>query len=161
MKIKFILLCAFFYLSALIITLPASLIPHLVPENSGVEISNPSGTVWQGKATQIAYNKKYTLQQLSWHVDWSALTKLQFKLDIKFNNGGSTLSGKGSLIYGLNGALLENVFIDLSASQLLTYVNLPLPIEVTGDISVVLKQASQGVPYCQQLDAYINVPGQI
>jgi general secretion pathway protein N len=155
MKIKIILLFVLFYLSALVITLPASLASHLLPENSGVEISNPSGVVWQGKAVQITYNKKYILQQVTWHVDWPALLKLQLKLDMKFNNGSNFISGKGALIYGLNGALLENVFIDLSAEQLLSYVTLPLPIEGNGDISVVIKQASQGVPYCQQLDAYI------
>lgn len=155
MKIKLILLFVFFYLSALVLTLPASLVSHLIPKDIGVEISSPSGTVWQGKAAQITYNKQVTLQQVTWHLDWSALIKLQLKLDMKFHNGGNILSGKGALIYGLNGALLENVFIDLTAKQLLSYLNLPLPIEVNGNISVVIKQASQGVPYCQELDAYI------
>ncbi|MEH6454369.1 MAG: type II secretion system protein N [Psychromonas sp.] len=155
MKIKLILLFVFFYLGSLITTIPASLITYFVPKNSGVEMSTPSGTLWNGKTTQITYDKKYNLQQVSWKVDWSALLSLQVKLDLKFANASEALSGNGSFLYGLNGPLLENVFIDLPAAQLLTYANLPLPVEVNGDISLVLKKASQGAPYCAQLDAFI------
>lgn len=155
MKIKLILLFVLFYLGSLITTVPASIITYFIPKNSGVEISTPTGTLWNGKTTQITYDKQYTLQKVSWKVDWSALFALNLKLDLRFSNSAQAMSGNGSLRYGFNGPSVENLFIDLPASQILSYANLPVPVEVNGDVSLVVKKASQGAPYCEQLDAVI------
>ncbi len=155
MKIKLILLFLLFYLLSLLITLPVSTVMRFIPENSGMEVAAVSGSVWQGKAFQLTYKKKYHLQQVDWKVDWLALTSLQLKLDLKFNNGSKAMSGKGFILLGFSGISVENFVVDLSAPELLSYLSLPLPVEASGDLSLVIKKASQGLPYCQQLDGYI------
>ncbi len=96
------------------------------------------------------------LKKFSWKVDWSALFTLKLKLDIKFNNGNKAMSGKGSVLAGFSGLAVENLLIDSSASELLSYIKLPVPIKATGDLSLVVRQGSQGSPYCQELDGHVS-----
>lgn len=157
MKIKLILLFIFFYLLSLLITLPATTVIRFIPENSGIEVAAVSGSLWQGQALQLSYKKKYHLQQLEWAVDWLALKDLRLQLNLKFNNGSNALAGKGSVLLGFSGLSVENFIVDLSAPELLSYLHLPLPpVKASGELSVVIKNAQQGAPYCQLLDGFIT-----
>jgi len=152
MKIKLILLFVLFYLLSLFITLPADKLLPFIPENSDIKVAAVSGTLWNGKAVQISYKEQFQVQKIDWKVDWSALSSLQFKLAVKFSNGAQALSGKGFILLGLSGWSAENFIIDSSAAELLAYAPLPVPAEVSGALSLVIKKASPGQPYCQQLD---------
>lgn len=155
MKIKFIVLFLFFYLFALIITLPASTLVGFIPQSSGLKIAGVSGYAWQGQAALVSYKKELNLERVSWDLDWSALTTLQVKLNVKFNNGRNAISGKGIVKSGFWGQGVENLTVDLSASELLAHVDLPVPIEASGDIAIVVKDASLGKPYCTLLDGFV------
>ncbi|MFT6925375.1 MAG: general secretion pathway protein N [Psychromonas sp.] len=155
MKIKFIVLFVSLYLLALLVTLPATALLRFIPQSSGLQISGVSGSAWQGQAALISYNKKINLQRLSWDVDWFALTALQIKLDVKFNNGQNAMSGKGSVKLGFAGLMIENMLLDMSAQELLSYADLPVPVDASGDVSLVVKEASQGDPYCDTLDGVL------
>jgi general secretion pathway protein N len=152
MKIKFIILFVSLYLIALLITLPATTLLRFIPQNMGLEIAGVSGSPWQGKAALLSYNKKINLQRVSWDVDWLALAALQIKLNVKFNNGQNAMSGKGVVKLGVSGLVIENVLLDLSAQELLSYADLPISVEASGDITLLIKEASQGDPYCETLD---------
>jgi general secretion pathway protein N len=152
MKIKFIILFVSLYLVALLITLPATALLRFIPQNTGLHIAGVSGSAWQGEAALLSYHKKLNLQRVSWDVDWLALAALQIKLDVKFNNGQNAMSGKGFVKLGVSGLVIENVLLDLSAQELLSYVDLPVPVEASGDVTLVIKEASQGNPYCDTLD---------
>jgi len=152
MKLKYILLAIFFYLISLLITLPAAVVSYFIPENSGLKVAVASGTLWQGKAQQLVINNKYHLKQVKWDVDWLALLGLQFKVDLQFTNGRDGVSGKGDVMVGFSGLSVEQLLIDISAPELLSYINLPVPIDAQGNISLVIKEASQGVPYCEQIE---------
>lgn len=155
MKIKLLLLFVLFYLASLLISLPAEKVVRLIPDNAGIKVAAVSGSLWDGKAAQLTYKKQFQLQQLDWEIDWLALARLQLKLDVKFNNGIRAMSGKGFILLGLSGLSVEDFVVDITASELLAYARLPVPVEVSGDFSLVIKQGSQGAPYCQQLDGYI------
>lgn len=152
MKIKFIILFVSLYLVALLITLPATALVGFIPQSTGLSLSGVSGSAWQGKAALVSYNKKLKLQRVSWDIDWLALAALQLKLDVKFNNGQNAMSGKGFVKLGFGGLAIEDMLIDLSAQELLSYADLPVPVEASGDVSLIIKEASQGDPYCDTLD---------
>lgn len=152
MKIKFILFFVCLYLIALLITLPATALLRFIPQSTGVNIVGASGSAWKGQAALLSYNNKLNLERLSWDIDWLALAALQIKLDVKFNNGHNVMSGKGFVKLGFAGVEIENVLIDLTAQELLSYADLPVPVEASGDVSMVIKEASQGDPYCATLD---------
>ena len=155
MKIKLILLFVLFYLFSLLITLPAEKVVRFIPDNTGIKVAAVSGSLWDGQASQLTYKKQFQLQQVDWKIDWFALARLQLKLDVTFNNGIRAMSGKGFILLGLSGLSVEDFVVDISAPELLSYASLPVPAEVSGDFSLVIKNASQGLPYCQQLDGYI------
>lgn len=154
MKIKFIILFVSLYLLALLITLPATVLVGFIPQSTGLNLAGVSGSAWQGQAALLSYNKKLNLQRVSWDLDWLALAALQLKLDVKFNNGHDAMSGKGLVKLGFSGLVIENMLIDLSAQELLSYADLPVPVEASGDVSLIIKEAAQGYPYCETLDGY-------
>jgi len=156
MKIKFILLFVFCYLFFLVTTLPAGTVMRFIPKNSGINVAAVSGTLWHGKAHQLTYNKHYHLQQMDWKVDWFALSTLQLKLDITFHNGHQAMTGNASLLLGFSGMSAENVDIDLPAPELLSYLNLSLPVNAQGNLALDIKKASLGKPYCRKLDGQLT-----
>lgn len=156
MKIKLILLFVLFYLGALLITLPADKVVRFIPDNAGITVTAVSGSLWDGQAAQLTYKKQFQLQKLDWKIDWLAVTRLQLKLDIKFTDGMHAMSGKGSVLLGFSGISIEDLIVDSSAPELLAYISLPVPVEVSGELSLRIKNAVQGRPYCQQLDGYID-----
>ena len=155
MKIKLILLFVLFYLVSLLVTLPADKVVRFIPDNTGIKVAAVSGSLWDGQAAQLTYKKQFQLQQLDWKMDWLALARLQLKLDVKFNNGINAMSGKGFVMLGFSGISVEDFVVDTSVSELLSYARLPVPAEVSGDLSLIIKNGSQGTPYCRQLDGYI------
>ncbi|WP_372880802.1 type II secretion system protein N [Psychromonas sp.] len=156
MKIKLIVLFFFLYLFSLMITLPASTLTRFIPQSAGLKIAGVSGYAWQGEAALLTYNKEHNFERVSWGLDWSALTTLQVKLHVKFNNGRNAMSGEGIVKSGFWGKGVENLKLDLSAAQLLSYVDLPVPIEASGDIAITVKDATLGDPYCATLDGFVN-----
>lgn len=155
MKLKLILLSVVVYLGALLVTLPADKVVHFIPENTGIKMTAVSGSLWEGQAALLTYKNQFQLQQLEWKIDWFSLAKLQFKLDLKFHDAIRDMSGKGFVLYGFSGFSVENLVVDISAPGLLSYARLPVPVKVGGDLSLVIKNAEQGIPYCRQLDGYI------
>jgi len=155
MRIKFIVLFVFFYLIALISTLPASTLVRFIPQSAGLNVAGVSGNAWQGQAALISYNKELNLARVSWDLDWLALTTLQAKFNIRFNNGDNAMSGKGIVKFGFWGKGVENLILDRSASELLSNVALPVPIDASGDVSIVIKEAVLGDPYCATLDGLV------
>lgn len=144
------------YLCFLVVTLPAKIIPYFIPENSGVNAVNLEGSLWDGKAGQIAYQREYIFNNAHWSVDWLALFTLKLKLNISFDNGKSAMSGEGALLVSFSGISLENVVLDTSADEIIKLSKQRIPAKVSGPVSLVIRKASQGTPYCYELDARLN-----
>ena len=155
MKIKLIFLFIVFYLLSLLSTLPADKLARFIPADTGISLAAVSGSLWQGQAGQLNYKKQFQLQHIDWEIDWFALARLQLKVHIAFNNGVNALSGKGALIFAFSGIALENFILDSSAAELLAYIDLPVPLQLEGDLSLIIKEAAQGDPYCRVLDGYL------
>lgn len=154
MKIKLILAFFLFYLVALAVTLPASTAFGFIPKNAGIKASEVSGSLWNGSALLLTYKKQIQLQKLSWKFDWSALSRLKLKIAIKFDNDIQGISGDGFILLGLSGVSVEDLSIAGNAMNLISSGHLAIPVEAKGDVSLVIKKASQGSPYCQELDGY-------
>ncbi|WP_022940002.1 type II secretion system protein N [Psychromonas hadalis] len=155
MKLKISLAFITLYLISLVLTVPASMVTRFIPENSGVQIGHISGTLWNGKFSQLDYRNQFQLQKLTWKFDWLALLTLKLKADVRFNNGRKVMSGVGSVAYGFSGLTLFDIEIDMKATELLSYIKLPIPITPSGKFSLVIENATQGVPYCGELDGYL------
>jgi len=155
MKIKISLAFFAIYIVSLLLTTPAAMITRFIPENSGVKIGHTSGTLWNGKLSQVDYRNQFQLQKLTWEFDWLALLTLKAQADVKFNNGRKVMTGSGFVAYGFSGLTLSDVSVDLNANALLPYLKLPVPVTPSGKFSLVIESASQGTPYCDELDGYL------
>lgn len=154
MKVKLILLFIGFYLLALLVTLPAANVIAFIPEQEDITITGVTGTIWQGKAQQVSIDNNYKLQDLQWNFDLAALITLRLKVAIEFNNSDGS-SGEGNVGLGFSGFFAENLILDTKAAQVLSYLSLPVPVNVTGDASLVINSVSQGAPFCETLDGYM------
>lgn len=153
MKLKISLAVTAFYLLFLVGTAPASLISGFIP--SDIKVGHVSGTVWNGKLSQVNYRKKPTLQRLNWKFDWLALFGLKVKANLTFDNGRTVLKGVASVAYGLSGPVVSDLNIDMKAAQIVPYLQLPVPVTAQGKINLVIDNATQGAPYCDELDGYL------
>lgn len=155
MKIKISLAFITIYLLFLVVTVPASLIKPFIPKNVGLQFEDISGTLWSGKLSNVVYDDKYRLKEITWKMDLLALISLEVKANIEFNNGRKALMGVGSVAYGLSGVMLSDVNIDMQATELLPYLQLPVPVNPSGKLNLVIENGMPGDPYCQELDGFL------
>ncbi len=151
MKLKLSLAFIGLYILSLLLTAPASLITRFIPENSGVAINQISGTVWDGKIVGIDYRNQFQLKKITWKMDWLALLALKIKADVKFDNGRKVMSGIAAVSYGFSGVTVSDVDIDLKATELVSYLQLPIPITPSGKFNLLIEKATLGAPYCGEL----------
>ncbi|GLS90631.1 type II secretion protein N [Psychromonas marina] len=155
MKLKISLAFFVLYILSLLFTVPATLVTRIIPENTGIEIGHVTGTVWNAKLSEVNYQNQFQLKTLTWDFDWSALLALQLKADVKFNNGRNQLNGTGSAIYSASGLAVDDLKVNMQATELLPYLALPVPVTPSGKFTLVIEHASQGAPYCNELDGYL------
>ncbi len=153
MKLKISLAFLALYIVFVVLTAPASLVVRFIPENSGLKIGGISGSVWNAKLTQLEYRNQFQLKQLTWKFNWLALLTLKAKVDVKFNDSG--MSGLSSIAYGLSGLRVSDTNIDLDATALLPYLQLPVEVTPSGNVSIIVDNATPGAPYCGELDGYV------
>ena len=65
------------------------------------------------------------------------------------------MKGSGSVVYGLSGIALSDVNVNLDATELLPYLQLPVPVSPSGKFALVIENATPGAPYCVELDGYL------
>tara|TARA_R110001583_G_scaffold7720_9_gene37964 strand:- start:56245 stop:56997 length:753 start_codon:yes stop_codon:yes gene_type:complete len=155
MKIKISLAFITIYFLFLVGTIPASLIKPFIPKQTGLQFEDISGTLWNGKLSNVVYDNKYRIKELTWKMDWLALTSLKIKANVEFNNGRKALLGVGAVAYSFTGVAVSDVNIDMQATELLPYLQLPVPVTPSGKLTLVIENGVPGDPYCQELDGYL------
>jgi len=155
MKLKISLAFVALYIVFVVVTAPASIVTRFIPDNAGIQIGNITGTLWNGKLTQLNYRNQFQLQQLTWEFNWLSLLMFKATADIKFNNDQKALDGVGTIGYGFSGLMLSDANINIDAATLPPYLPLPVEVASSGKLSIVVENASEGTPYCSELDAYV------
>jgi len=154
MKFKIAILVVFVYLITLVVNLPLAVVVDWLPRGS-IKVNNATGTIWKGQAKEIVVNRKLSFDNVKWDVQLISLLTLNLKADASFNNGSEAMSGKGIIGYGFSGVSASNVILDLSSKELLTLLPKRLPAKISGDFSAVIKEFTQGKPYCEQLQGNV------
>ena len=152
MKVKIAILFFFVYCITLLVNLPAAVVVSFIPGNT-IKVNNVTGTLWQGEAKKVVIkNPNLTLKNVKWDIALlNSLFNLTLETDVSFYNGAKAMSGEGVLKYGLEGASVSNVLLDITSEELVPLLPMPLPAKITGDFSVVINEAKQGIPYCETL----------
>lgn len=155
-KKKVISFFVILYLVFIVVQLPAKIIPYFIPSNAGVKLIGLEGSLWNGEAVQISYQNQYKFNRVKWSVSWFSLFLLKIKLNVSFNNNNHELSGKGAVSMGIFGISLDDVIFKGDAKEIINFLGQNVPAKVSGYVSIFIKKAKQGTPYCSELNAQIN-----
>ncbi|EKE77565.1 type II secretion system protein N [Gallaecimonas xiamenensis] len=147
--IKWTLAGLLFFLVALAWQLPAALVLSQAPLPPGVAVSGVQGTIWQGQVAQLSVQGLH-FEQLRWQTrPWALLTG-QLSLHLSSRPGVSQLGG--DLALGLGGDIaLDNLVLKVPVAPLVADMRLPVPSQVSGQLSVALAQYRKGAPWCEAL----------
>jgi len=151
MKFKIAILAISVYCLTLIAHIPASLLGKVLPNS--VKMSQLTGTLWQGHAAIINIKQpQLSLKNVQWDISlFSSLFNFALVADIAFSNGAKQMSGDAHVEYGSDGIRLSNLSFDMNSQALMPFFSLPLPVTVTGELSLNVPNFTQGAPYCEQL----------
>ncbi|MCK5819553.1 MAG: type II secretion system protein N [Psychromonas sp.] len=155
-KKKVISFFVILYLIFIVVQLPAKIIPYFIPNNAGVRLTGLEGSLWNGEAVQLSYKNQYEFTRVKWSVSWFSLFLLKIKLNVSFNNYNHQLSGKGAVSMGFFGISLDDVIVKGDAKEIINLSKQNIPAKISGPVSIVIKEAKQGKPYCSELNAQIN-----
>ncbi|SON51074.1 type II secretion system protein N [Vibrio tapetis] len=151
------------YISVFVVVLLASLIAHLpagllvdnMPKIRGLNLSGVQGTLWQGHAENVHWQGR-TYGQLNWEFQPSKLLTAKAEFRLRFGRGSSIkLTGKGNVGVGLSGFYGENILAAMPAEKALLFTNLPVPIDVSGQLEVALKHVIYAKPWCQSAEGSV------
>lgn len=154
-KRKIIAFYIILYMLFIIVLLPAKLVPYFIPASEGVNMTGLQGTLWNGQASQVTYKQQLHVNNVKWSVNWFSLFLLKIKLSLAFNNS-KQISAKGDVAIGFSGISLDDIMITSNANELIKLSKEVIPATLSGDVSIYIKHASQGKPYCSELNAQIN-----
>ncbi|EGU35895.1 general secretion pathway protein N [Vibrio ichthyoenteri ATCC 700023] len=144
------LLLLTFIISA-VVHLPIQVVLAYVPLPVQLKISQASGTLWQGQAQQVNW-QRYNLGQVSWQLVPSALLSGNAEAKVRFGRGSQwQLQGRGVIGYGLKGAYAENLLAAMPVTEALKLAPaLPIPLTLEGQLELNVKQLNYAAPYCAQ-----------
>ncbi|MGI5310161.1 type II secretion system protein N [Rheinheimera sp. WS51] len=145
------------YVVFMLILAPAAWWLKLVSLPAGVQLGNVSGTLSSGKVSGIQIQKLY-LSDLSWQLNpWQLITgKAQFA--ITSGNGQQVQFPyvKSTLNYSLFGLSLQDSLFRLQAVDVMPLLDMPVPIEVTGEVVLDIADYKQGEPVCDSLKGNVS-----
>lgn len=155
------------YLIFMLFLVPAAWWLKLVPLPSGLAVGQVTGTLWRGEITAVRY-QQLGFSNVGWQLKPAAL--LTGKIRVALQSGSLQQTQLPYLDavadYGFGGLQLNNSLLKLPVAQLVPALQLPLPVQATGELMLDVKHYSQGTPWCGQLtgaaswlDARLQPPG--
>ena len=154
MKVKIGILVVLIYCVTLVINLPAAVVINALPNNLA-KINNVTGTLWKGKAQKIIINRKLVFNNVKWDINLWALFGLAVEAKASFYNGAGAMSGEGIIRYDTSGIQASDVLLELTSHELLALLPTSLPAKIEGNFSIKVKEAKQGLPYCEKLNGTV------
>lgn len=162
LTLVFLLTFIFFVLNLMPANIAVSFAKPYLPKQ--INLGSVSGSLWQGSINQLRFkdiNQEQTFNNLSWSISASSLLTANLVADIKFGNirQKGEYSGKGTIKFSLlsKELAISNANIKAPVSLLMAQVNLPLPINAKGRVTVKVKEYQLGMPYCKMLNADISI----
>lgn len=165
----------FIYLTIIITRLPAKIIAPFIPENSPIQLSNLSGSIWNGSVATLELamqREKLNLGKLHWRIKPLCFIKLRACVDINIEPNASSRSNINlttSAEATLNQTLrLEKTNLNMDANWILQRLRLPIsaigvaelqadyievkPDQRLPDISGTIRWADAGIDFPQEFD---------
>ncbi|QPK05425.1 type II secretion system protein N [Vibrio kanaloae] len=139
-----------FFSVSLLLHLPASFALKHTPAVRGLSIEGVEGTVWQGRANNIVW-QRVNYGAVQWDFQFSKLFQAKAELAVRFGrNSDMNLSGKGHIGYSMSGVYAENLVASMPAMNVMKYApTIPVPVSIGGQVELTIKHAAHALPWCQ------------
>lgn len=148
--------CFFFVLFMLVLT-PAAWWLKLVPQPAALQYGRVQGTLWQGHISAVRYNQLY-FSDVRWSLNgWALLTgKVKLRLDSGQLQNSTQPYLNADVVYGFNGLSLNNTLFRVPVAQLVPSLQLPMPVQASGELLLDIRHYRQGLPWCDALTGSAN-----
>lgn len=149
---KLALLGVVSYLVFLLVLTPASWWLRLAPLPAAVQLGPVTGTLWRGEIQQLTYQQLH-VPALSWRLNPWAL----FGLSANFQLQSGSLQQPQQLYLQakaratVRGITLDDTMLKLPVSSIMPFLQLPLPVQATGDLLVDIRQLQLNQQQCIML----------
>ena len=139
-----------FFSASLLLHLPAFFVLKHAPVVRGLNIEGVQGTLWQGSARNIAW-QRVNYGSVQWDFQFSKLLQAKAEIAVRFGRDSDmNLSGKGRVGYSMSGAYAENLVASMPAADVMKYAPvMPVPVSTSGQVELTIKHALHAQPWCQ------------
>ncbi|WMN87428.1 type II secretion system protein N [Vibrio parahaemolyticus] len=138
---------------SLLMGLPVSWVVKQSPKVSGLDIQGVQGTIWQGHASNVRWQRQ-NLGEVNWDFQWSALFTGKAEFAVRFGRGSDMeVRGRGLVGYGLFGdAYAKDLVASVPAIKVVEQARLPVPVGVDGQLELNIHHATYATPWCGEGD---------
>ncbi len=139
-----------FFSVSLLMGLPVSWVLQKAPAVRGLDIQGAQGTVWQGQASNVSWQRQ-NLGEMNWDFQWSALLTGSAEFSVRFGRGSDLdMRGRGFVGYSLfGGAYAKNMVASLPVAKVVEQATLPVPVGVDGQLELNIHHATYASPWCE------------
>ncbi|EDP58861.1 type II secretion system protein N [Vibrio sp. AND4] len=139
-----------FFSTSLIAGLPISWVLQQVSMVRGLDIQDAQGTVWQGSASNVRWQRQ-NLGEVKWDFQLSGLFTGKAEFAVRFGRGSDMeVRGRGLVGYSLvSGPYAENLVASIPAKKVMEQGQLPVPIGVDGQLELNIRHATYAAPWCK------------
>lgn len=110
------------------------------PQGVPLQLQGISGSVWQGKATQSAWNRQ-PLGSLSWDLQLFPLFLGSLGVDFSLQTAQGYLQGEAEVALGSGAIQMSKLTGQLPISELMRFAPaMPIPVAVTGTVTLDIPQ---------------------
>lgn len=149
-KILITLLVVMAFLVSLVVHIPAQFVLSQFPLPPQLSLNGATGTIWKGRLVSAQW-AQYQLGEVSWSIQPSKLLAGNLQAQVRFGRGSDlNVKGRGIVGYGVSGVYAENFVASMPVDTALEFApNLPVPLDLTGQIELSIKHFDYAEPYCQ------------
>ncbi|MCJ8319699.1 MAG: type II secretion system protein N [Colwellia sp.] len=160
MKMKFAIAAIFLsvYLAFVIAATPANLVLSYAPLPSGVGLHGVKGTIWQMSIDELVH-PQLTISKIEAKLSFWSLFTLNPTISLKFGDTFSdTPSGKLTVSGLFNDVSIQDATINISANYIAQKMPLPIPLNASGEVSLIIEKFVVGKPICQLAQGDVHWP---
>lgn len=141
------------FVICLVTLVPVSMITKVVTPPPGIAYKNLTGTLWNGKASQVQVDD-VVLSKVQWSLKFWPLIIGKANVDVKFGNARDTneVSGKGRVSLGLSSISAQDLVVRLPAEYVKPLLPIPLG-KVGGRVILEIDEYSNSTEFVQNPSA--------
>lgn len=133
---------------SVVVHAPAAFVVDQLPKVRGLVLNGLQGSVWQGAAQQVVWQRK-NIGRVSWDFQPGRLLSGRAEFAVRFGRGSDMgLQGKGFIGADADGLYAEKVLASIPAENVLQQVTLPVPLDVAGQFELTVKDYRYAQPWC-------------